>query len=58
MAATHMRVARLKKKLEVNCFDGHDLHFLEKMLEYSDGKTDLRGVAGELGMKVPAVRMR
>jgi hypothetical protein len=57
-AATSMRITRLKQKLEQSRFDGHDMHFLEKLIEYSGGKVDLKGVAEEMGMKVTAISMR
>jgi hypothetical protein len=60
LGATQMRMTRLRRKLK----RGHakieeaDLEFLEKVWDFSEGKTDVQGVASELGMKSGAVSMR
>ena len=57
-----MRMVRLKKKLAapagVKGVKAEDLEFLLKVVEMGGGKTDIKGLAGELGMKVGAVNMR
>lgn len=55
-----MRITRLKRKLAQPTakVELKDLQFLQKMVEFGAGKTDLKGVAAELGLKVSAVSMR
>ena len=58
--ATSMRITRLKKKFTDpnSAVSNLDIEFLENLVRYSKGKTDLRGVAEECGLKVGAVSMR
>ena len=60
--ATSMRLTRLKKKFEnedgVGTVEAKDLEFLERMVEFSGGKTDVKALAAEMGMKPSAVSMR
>lgn len=58
--ATSMRITRLKKKMsDPNpVVSTSDIEFMESLVRYSAGKTDLRGVAEECGLKVGAVSMR
>ena len=59
-AATTMRITRLKRKLTQPTakVELKDERFFQKMIEFGSGKTDLKGVAAELGLKVSAVSMR
>jgi hypothetical protein len=60
--ATSMRVTRLKKKFEnengASTVEAKDLEFLERMVEFSGGKTDVKALAAEVGLKPSAVNMR
>ena len=62
VGATNMRMTRLKRKLAapagIKGVKAEDLGFLLKVVEMGGGKTDIKGLAGELGMKVGAVNMR
>jgi DNA-binding MarR family transcriptional regulator len=59
-AATSMRITRLKRKLAKPTPDieGKDIVLLEKLVEFSGIKPDIRGLAKELGLKPSAVSMR
>jgi transposase-like protein len=57
-AATRMRITRLKCRLEENRFEGNDLPFLEKLIQYSGGTTNIKAIAEEMGMNPSAIRMR
>jgi len=59
-AATSMRITRLKKKMTDpnSAVSTLDIEFMESLVRYSTGKTDLRGVAEDCGLKVGAVSMR
>jgi hypothetical protein len=58
LGATQMRMTRLRRKLEKGNAEDADLEFLEKVWEFSGGKTDVKGLASELGLKTGAVSMR
>jgi hypothetical protein len=62
VGATNMRMTRLKKKLAASAgvkgVKAEDLDFLLKVVEMGGGKTDIKGLAEELGMKYSAVNMR
>lgn len=58
LGATQMRMTRLRRKLEKGDAEDADLEFLEKVWEFSGGKTDVKGLASELGMTTGAVSMR
>jgi hypothetical protein len=60
-SATSMRMTRLKKKLasgETIKITSKDTEFLENVVKYSEGKTDLKGLAQDCGLKAGAVSMR
>jgi Myb-like DNA-binding domain len=58
--AASMRLVRLRKKLASSeTMVAKDVGFLLKLVELAGGKgTNFRGLADEMGLKVPAVRMR
>jgi hypothetical protein len=58
LGATQMHMTRLRRKLEKGNAEDADLEFLEKVWEFSGGKTDIRGLASELGLTTGAVSMR
>jgi hypothetical protein len=57
-AATSMRFSRLKKRLDRGRPNANDVAFLEKIVQYTDGKTDTRKVGQEVGLTPAAVSMR
>ena len=59
-SATSMRITRLRKKMADpnSAVSTLDIEFLESLVRYSGGKTDLKGVAEECGLKISAVSMR
>ena len=56
VGAYNMRMTRLKRGYAAR--GSEILKFLLKVMEFSRGKTDLKGLATELGMKTGAVHMR
>jgi len=62
VGATTMRMTRLKRKLAqpagTKAVKAEDLGFLFKVVEMAGGRTDLKGLTGELGLKSSAVSMR
>jgi hypothetical protein len=57
-AATSMRITCLKKKAADNRCDTQDFEFLAKILCQCSKGTDFKSLAGAVGMKDSAVRMR
>jgi hypothetical protein len=57
-----MRISRRKKKFErgdgVCTVEEKDLEFLSKVVEFSGGKTDVKALAADIGLKPTAVYMR
>jgi DNA-binding CsgD family transcriptional regulator len=60
IGATNMRLVRLRRKLAGNqtTVTPTELEFVQRVLEFSGGKTDNKAVANELGLKEGAVNMR
>ena len=64
VGATNMRMVRLRRKLAQSAAGANsavkpdDLEFLMKVLEFSGGKTDLKGLAEEWGLRLSAASMR